>query len=113
MPRQPDLAYRAQLARDAFAVLQARGVGTSMRELAEALGVKRPTLYFYFPDLGAVFETVLEQTYRALAEEVVARTRAQGIDHPLDRLRAVVDATIAFHRQRPQLIGGLFQLWAM
>src|SRR6266513_1054389 len=40
-----------------------------------------------------------------------ARTRA--VDHPLDRLRAVVDATIAFHRERPQLIGGLFQLWAV
>src|SRR5256885_15896957 len=111
MPRQPDLAYRAQLARDAFAVLQARGVGTSMRELADALGVKRPTLYFYFPDVGAVFETVLDQTYQQLAEHVIARTRA--VDHPLDRLRAVVDATIAFHRDRPQLIGGLFQLWAI
>ena len=82
-----------------------------MRELADALGIKRPTLYFYFPDLGAVFESVLDQTYQALAEYVVARTRA--VDHPLDRLRAVVDATIAFHRERPQLIGGLFQLWAV
>ena len=82
-----------------------------MRELADALGVKRPTLYFYFPDLGAVFETVLDQTYRALAELVVARRAA--VDHPLDRLRAVVDATLAFHRERPQLIGGLFQLWAI
>src|SRR5439155_12544098 len=56
-------------------------------------------------------ESVLDQTYQALAEYVVARTRA--VDHPLDRLRAVVDATIAFHRERPQLIGGLFQLWAV
>ena len=111
MPRRPDLARRSELARAAFEVLHARGMQTSMRELADALGVKRPTLYFYFPDLGAVFETVLDQTYRALAEYVVARTRA--MDHPLDRLRAVVDATIAFHRERPQLIGGLFQLWAV
>jgi len=111
MPRRPDLARRADLARAAFDVLRARGMQISMRELAEALGVKRPTLYFYFPDLGAVFETVLEQTYRALAEEVIARTRT--VDHPLDRLRAVVDATLAFHRERPQLIGGLFQLWAV
>jgi AcrR family transcriptional regulator len=111
MPRRPDLERRAELARAAFDVLRARGVQTSMRELADALGIKRPTLYFYFPDLGAVFETVLDQTYRALAEYVVARTRA--VDHPLDRLRAVVDATIAFHRERPQLIGGLFQLWAV
>ncbi len=82
-----------------------------MRELAEALGVKRPTLYFYFPDLNAVFETVLEQTYRALAASVIART--QELSHPLDRLRAIATATIEFHRERPQLIGGLLQLWAV
>jgi AcrR family transcriptional regulator len=111
MPRRPDLARRAELATAAFEVLRARGVSTSMSELAEALGVKRPTLYFYFPDVGAVFETVLDQTYQQLAEYVVMRTKA--VDHPLDRLRTVVDATIAFHRERPQLIGGLFQLWAV
>jgi len=111
MPRRPDTERRNQLARAAFEVLRARGMQTSMRELADALGIKRPTLYFYFPDLGAVFETVLDQTYRALAEEVTARI--QTVAHPLDRLRAVVDATLAFHRERPQLIGGLFQLWAV
>jgi len=111
MPRRPDLARRAELANAAFDVLRARGVQTSMRELADALGIKRPTLYFYFPDLGAVFESVLDQTYQALAAHVIAKTTA--VDHPLDRLRAVVDATIAFHRERPQLIGGLFQLWAV
>lgn len=111
MPRRPDLARRAELAAAAFDVLRTRGVQTSMRELAAALGVKRPTLYFYFPDVGAVFETVLDQTYQQLAEQVVARTKA--VEHPLDRLRAVVDATIAFHRERPQLIGALFQLWAI
>src|SRR5262247_1477723 len=111
MPRRPDLARRAELAAAAFEVLRTRGVTTSMRELADALGVKRPTLYFYFPDLGAVFESVLDQTYHALGEYVVARTK--GFDKPLERLRAVVDATIAFHRERPQLIGGIFQLWAV
>lgn len=111
MPRRPDLERRHQLALAAFEVLRTRGVQISMRELAEALGVKRPTLYFYFPDLGAVFETVLDQTYQALADEVMARIAR--VDHPLDRLRAVVDATLAFHRERPQLIGGLFQLWAV
>jgi AcrR family transcriptional regulator len=111
MPRRPDLHRRAELARAAFEVLRVRGVQTSMRELADALGVKRPTLYFYFPDLGSVFETVLDQMYQTLAALVVARMKT--VDHPLDRLRAVVDATIAFHRERPQLIGGLFQLWAV
>src|SRR4051812_31056591 len=111
MPRRPDLARRAELARAAFDVLRTRGMGTSMRELADALGVKRPTLYFYFPDLGAVFETVLEQMYQQLADAVISRTKLP--DHPLDRLRAVVEPPLAFHRARPQLIGGLLQLWAM
>jgi AcrR family transcriptional regulator len=111
MPRRPDLARRTALAAAAFDVLRARGVQISMRELADALGVKRPTLYFYFPDLGAVFETVLEQTYRELAETVVARMR--GVAHPLDRLRAIAEAIVAFHRERPQLLAGLFQLWAV
>lgn len=111
MPRRPDLERRNQLARAAFDVLRTRGVQTSMRELAEALGVKRPTLYFYFPDLGTVFETVLDQTYLALHETVIAKILT--VDHPLDRLRTVVETTLAFHRDHPQLIGGLFQLWAV
>jgi len=111
MPRRPDLERRAQLARAAFDVLRTRGMQTSMRELADALGVKRPTLYFYFPDLGAVLESVLDEMYKTLATELTTAALAQS--HPLDRLRAVVDATLAFHRERPQLIGGLFQLWAV
>ena len=111
MPRRPDLARRTELAHAAFEVLRTRGTQTSMSELADALGVKRPTLYFYFPDVGAVFEAVLEQTYQAHAALVIERMRAEP--HPLDRLRAMVDVTVAFHRERPQLIGGLFQLWAM
>ncbi len=111
MPRRPDVARRQELASAAFEVLRTRGMQTSMSELADALGVKRPTLYFYFPDINVVFETVLDQTYRALTELVLARVK--NVDHPLDRLRAVVDASISFHRERPNLIGGLFQLWAM
>jgi AcrR family transcriptional regulator len=111
MPRRPDLARRAELARAALDVLRTRGMQTSMRELADALGIKRPTLYFYFPDLGAVLESVLDQLYQTLTETVLARVRDH--DHPLDRLRAVVDATLAFHRERPQLVAGLLQLWAL
>lgn len=111
MPRRPDLARRTELAAAAFEILRTRGVQTSMRELADGLGVKRPTLYFYFPDLNSIFETVLDQTYQELAQYVIAKTTP--VEHPIDRLRAMVDATIQFHRERPNLIGGLFQLWAV
>jgi AcrR family transcriptional regulator len=111
MPRRSDLARRAELARAAFDVLRERGMQTPMRELADALGIKRPTLYFYFRDLGAVFETVLDQLVQALTETVLARIRAH--DHPIDRLCAAVDAALGFHRDRPQWILGFFQLWAL
>lgn len=111
MPRRPDLARRAALARAAFEVLRARGMQTSMRELADALGVKRPTLYFYFPDLGAVLEAVRDQASRVLVEAVGARVREQA--HAIDRLRAAIDATLAFHREQPQWIAGLVQGWAL
>jgi len=111
MPRRPDLARRAELAQAAFEVLRTRGMQTSMRELADALGIKRPTLYFYFPDLGAVFETVLDPLYQALTETVLARIRDQP--DPIDRLRAAIDATLGFHREWPQLAAGLLQRWAL
>jgi TetR/AcrR family transcriptional regulator, cholesterol catabolism regulator len=111
MPRRRDLAHRVELARAAFEVVRARGTQTSMRELADALGVKRPTLYFYFPDLGAVFDAVLEPLFHALTEAVRAQVGDQA--HPIDRLRAAIDATLAFDRERPQLIVGLLQTWAI
>jgi AcrR family transcriptional regulator len=111
MPRRPDLARRAELARAAFDVLRERGMQTPMRELADALGIKRPTLYFYFRDLGAVFETLLDPTIPALTETVLARARAHA--HPIDRLCAVVDAALALHRDRPHLLAGFLQLWAL
>jgi TetR/AcrR family transcriptional regulator len=111
MPRRTDLARRAELAGAAVDVLRTRGMQTSMRELADALGIKRPTLYFYFSDLGAMFRAVLDPLNGALAEAVASRVRAH--DHPIDRLRAAIDAALAFHRDRPQLVAGLGQLWAL
>src|ERR1051325_7980586 len=99
MPRRPDLARPATLARAAVEVLRTRGLQTSMRALASALGVKRPTLYFYFPDVGAVFAAIAESADRSLGEAVLAGTREPL--HPIDRLRAVIDATLALHRDRP------------
>lgn len=111
MPRRADLVRRADLARAAFDVVRARGTQIPMRELAAALGIKRPTLYFYFPDLGAVFEAVLDPLYHALGQSVAARLRAH--DHPIDRVRAVIDAALAFHRAQPPLGASVVLRWAL
>lgn len=63
MARPVSLERREELALKAFAVIRERGLyRITMSELAEALGMKRPSLYWYFRDLGHVFETVLEHT---------------------------------------------------
>src|SRR5207245_9747833 len=99
MSRPPDLARRAQLAARAFDVIRARGVHrTTMSDLAAALGLKRPTLYFYFKDLGAVFEAVLEETQRLYFAHVTARVA--GVAHPIDLVAAVRRATLEFNQGR-------------
>lgn len=108
MPHHQNLAHRVELARAACETVRTRGTQTSMRELADALKIKHPTLYFYFPDLGAVFDAMLEPLSHALAETVVAKTH--NPTHPINQLRAAIDAALAFDRERPQLITKLLQL---
>jgi len=110
MPRRADLVRRTELARAALDVVRARGAQLPMRELAAALGIKRPTLYFYFADLGAVFDTVIESLHHALGQTVAARMRAH--DHPIDRLRAAIDAALAVQRAQPALGAAVVLRWA-
>jgi AcrR family transcriptional regulator len=111
MARPPDLVHRAALAARAFEVLRARGVRTSMSDLAAALGIKRPTLYFYFKDQGAVLEAVLEETQRHYFAHVSGKVAS--IAHPIDQLAAVLRVTLEFHQSRRDRVALLFQLWAV
>ncbi|MCA9714563.1 MAG: TetR family transcriptional regulator, partial [Myxococcales bacterium] len=111
MPRKLDLARRAELAAQAVDVLRARGVHRcTMSDLAAALGLKRPTLYFYFRDLGAVFEAVLEDTLRRFVEYVVRRTAA--VEHPVDALIETARASADFTSEQRELVVLLLQLWS-
>jgi AcrR family transcriptional regulator len=111
IPRRLDIARRAELAARAVAALRTRGVHRcTMSDLAAALGLKRPTLYFYFRDLGGVLEVALEDAQRRYVEFVAKRS--EGIDHPIDQLAAIARATAEFQAGQRDLIVLLFQLWA-
>lgn len=111
MARPVDTERRAELARRAIEVLRERGVRrTSMSELAEALGVKRPTLYFYFQDLTALLYAAIEQEYREWFAKVSARVG--GIEHPIAAIGELCVATVEHNRGRRDLVLVLFQLWA-
>lgn len=112
MARKPDMARRAEIAARAFEVIRARGVHkTSMSDIASALGMKRPTLYWYFNDLSEVFEAVVDENRDRLEAFVLARIG--DLEHPIDVLRALVRAHMDFYEGRRDVLVALFQLWAV
>ncbi|MBE7447940.1 MAG: TetR/AcrR family transcriptional regulator [Kofleriaceae bacterium] len=111
MARTVDTQRRTELARQALEVMRARGIGrTTMSELAQALGVKRPTLYFYFRDLTGLLHAALADVYRDYFAHVQARVR--DVEHPVEALGELARATVEFNRGRRDLVVLLFQLWA-
>lgn len=99
MPPRPNPQRRLELALAAFEVLRSRGAQrVTMRELADALGLKRPTLYWYFPDLGAVFDAVLAHVLTRQRAYVAERMRSAVGErlHPVDLIRAYGEATLGF-----------------
>lgn len=95
MARPMDMAKRRELALQSLDVLREHGLQqATMSGIAKALGLKRPTLYFYFssiPDLfDALFEILRADEMRYVAE------RMQGHAHPLDALIVFLKAEHAF-----------------
>jgi AcrR family transcriptional regulator len=107
MARRPEPEKRLQLARRAVEVLAREGLAISAARLAEALGVKRPTLLYHFPTHGHIVETALEDLLTEQATFVLSRL--EGIEHPIDRLDAQLRAVHEFHRGREARIVFLSQ----
>ena len=112
MARPPDLEKRAELAAAAFDYLRAQGVRrVTMSELARAPSTKRSTLYWYFPDLGSIFETALEGLFED--QDSFVAERLVGIAHPIDLIYAYIQAVHAFYAGREEHIVFMFQFWAV
>ncbi len=111
MARKPDMARREEITRAAFEVMIAQGVrGASMSDVARALGMKRPTLYWYFNDMQAIFEASLDLI---LGDQVAfIGQRLAAVAHPIDMLFAYAQAVDAFYAEREDVIVFLLQLWA-
>jgi AcrR family transcriptional regulator len=103
MARPPDPDKRVALAREAVAILQRDGVDLPIAQLADALGVKRPTLLYHFPSRSDIVECALEELLREQWRFV--SQRVERATHPIDRLYAQVLAVHEFHRGRePRLV---------
>lgn len=109
-PRPISLEKRRSLALAAFEVVRERGAhNVTMSDLASALGMKRPTLYWYFRDLGhvfdIVFEHVLEKQRALVAEHITA------VSHPIDQVMAYADAIEAYFQQEGATMISLVTFW--
>jgi AcrR family transcriptional regulator len=94
--RAPDSDKRLDLARKAALVLQEQGLALPAEQLARALGMKRPTLLYYFPTYADIVETALIALLTEQAMFVTAEVERH--EHPLDRLFAQLRAVHAFHQ---------------
>lgn len=113
MSRPIDHEKRLEIALGALEVLRERGlIGTSMSQIAAALGMKRPTLYHYFPDLRSMFETAVAHIRDQEARYVAPRL--MGMTHPVDLLDAFVRAEHAFYREEgyADFLVLVLQFWA-
>lgn len=91
----------------AVAVMAEHGYhGTSVRDIAVRAGVSPAALYHHFASKQQVLATIMERGIEALLERTRAALRAAG-DHPVERLRALVEIQVLFHLedQRGTLLG--------
>ena len=90
MPKIVDhSAYRDELLAQAFPVLARRGMACPIRELAREIGVSTGTLYHYFPNKRALFESLAEFMARGQIE--AAKALSASIYNKADLFNRLMD----------------------
>jgi AcrR family transcriptional regulator len=110
--RTIDQAKRNDIAARAFKVVLERGVqDTTMSDIAKAMKMNRSTLYWYFSDLGALFDTVVGDIEGRVLTHVIASMGRHK--HPIDQLVALIEGAVSFYENEQNVLQALVQLWAI
>ena len=81
--------------------------GTSVREIVEAAGVTKPSLYYYFENKEQLYRSLILGSLDAFYAELAERLRARA---PLAaRLRAIAETYFAWMRAQPQLAAAIYR----
>jgi AcrR family transcriptional regulator len=80
-------------------VVQARGTGVSMDEIAAEAGITKPVLYRHFGDKDGLYEAL---TRRYVDELTHALKPAVATDDPRSRLAAAIDAYLSYVEREPE-----------
>jgi AcrR family transcriptional regulator len=90
---------RAKILNEATRCFAEKGVdGTALQEIADAVGVKKPSLLYHFPSKEALRKSVLEHLLSRWSEMVPTLLHAAARK---DRFDAILDATIDFFTADP------------
>jgi AcrR family transcriptional regulator len=76
--------------------------GARMERIAERAGVNKRLIYYYFADKEALFQAVLEQTYKHIREE--ERTLKLLDMKPVDAVRRLVEFTWNYYLEHPEFL---------
>ena len=74
--------------------------GASLEQIAQAVGVRKQTLLYYFPTKDALLEACLAAAGQRVAEEIAAAL--EGPEQPWDRAEAVIHAVYRLAEEWPE-----------
>src|SRR5512138_1669034 len=87
----------------ALSLFSLRGYdATSVREICEAAGVTKPTLYHFYGSKEGVYRTLVEGTLDQYRDGVRAIVEAKG--SVAERLRTIARGHFAYTKERPELV---------
>lgn len=90
---------RDQILQQATRLFAVRGYdGTSLKEIADAVGIRKPSLLYHFPSKEELRDAVLEQLLSRWSDVVPAILRAAARDQRFD---AVMEEMVSFFRADP------------
>lgn len=96
-----------QIVRTAMQLFARQGyAGTSMREIAEATSVTKASLYYHFPDKETLYRRAMTDTMEMLCARMAEA--AEGLEHPVDRVRALVHRHLELFVEESDLIRALY-----
>jgi len=90
---------RAKILEEATRLFAAKGVdGTALQDIADAVGVRKPSLLYHFPSKDALHENVVRNVLLHLSEALPRLLKAAARE---DRFDAILDETIQFFAADP------------
>jgi AcrR family transcriptional regulator len=93
------MEMRDKILTEATRLFAEKGVdATSLQEISDAVGVRKPSLLYHFPSKDALHGSVLEQILSRFGDVVPRLLKAAARE---DRFDAILDETIAFFAADP------------